>query len=1577
MTVFLSIVRFSKFLKVLTACVILWCCLFTTAFAQLNYSRSTFDAAYVPITLANGAVQIVGGSGANNFSTTTGASNLDDGTAYISLPFNFNYAGTTFTSSHFLAISTNGFLYFSTVNTNFSKISIFDNTRIFGTLAPNNCLAPYFDDLKLGAVGTNPAGEVLYKIFNATATNEDTLVIQYTNISSSFSALSGMPKQLNFQVWLYKNSGQIEFRYGSASGTTFDAGNESASIGIENGTGGMYNFIDGITGSTHLGSAMLTSNNFPNYNIKFTPGTPLPIPAGTYTVGAGGAYKSLTTAIADLNHRGVSGNVIFNLTDTLYSETVEGGKNIFPLILEDVKGTSSTNKVTFQSVLNLSKIVSGGTTSTNALVAGPNLYNMINGNNEPIIALFGTDYITFKKLCFTIPNGNVRVDRGIWINNITPTNGATNNSFVDVEVKLNRDLNLSSAIYQSSQYVPITADSGANSNNTFYNFSIKNCVFPITLLGSNSFPDNGTIIGTTSCTTYNTIGDNIDNDINNDDQAAYGIKAVSQTNLKIFNTTIRNITSIGAFNTDGIVFENPSTQTWSSGNIEIYNNKIYALKSTSTAALRMCGMRINVTPNSTVKIYNNWITDLNNASISSSGRNLVGVLSQSSATATNVDYYIEHNNINLNPTDANCSNVCIELGTKNGINHFIFNNIFSNKTPNQTSPLYHSIYYSPGNYSMGTGGFNYNSFYFENNTGAFFGVTPIGNFPSKADWDGNITGPGPEQQTIECNPQFASDKNDLHTANLSLNSTGTTPSVWITTDIDCNARTAPHDIGATLITTCNGTPTAGTAVASSLNPCAGSNVQLSLIGNNFGPGISFQWQESLNGTIGTFSNIAGATNNAYQIDSISMDKFYRCYIICNSSGIKDSTNILNILVRALPSVNIIPSTASICQPNASAQPLTAFGGATYSWAPAIGLSSTVNKQTLASPSVSTTYTVTATSTNGCTKSVICPVIVSRRIYINDATATPTQVCSGGSSQLSIAAGTTSNYAVQQMPYTNYNGTKGKIIFPINTNDDYKEINLPSKFLFDFFGKTYDKLFIQVNGFVSFGAGSTFKNAQTLPNSNTPNNVIALCQSDLLLSTGSVDTFTIGTFPNRKFVISYDSLRFYINGNPSGYIDGQLVLLETQNIIESHLAYVSNGTISVRSKTMGIENETGTVGIAPPSRNDQNFQITTAEGWRYVPSGGNPTYSWSPVTNIVNGTTSNPTATNITANTTYIATATESGGCKTQKLFNITVSNINAAIVNTANYVCEGNSILINAGASSGIPPYNYLWSNGSIAPSLNLTLVGTSSYTVTVTDAIGCTRSASQKITFVPSPQVSLSSNSPVCAGTSLIVIGSGALNFDWAGPQGFSTNTSDFEIQNIDVANAGDYIVTCTDSLGCSTEEVLPISVLQNDMPLAGSNSPVIAGDSIFLNCTVADSYYWEGPSGFASTLQNPILANASQNLAGTYTVTVTKANGCTSSASVDVSLSSARMLGEVTESSLVELTCYPNPAKSKLFVSCPSEVPLSIKVFDNTARLVLLESTDLKNVSELHVEQLATGIYTVQILTSSGLYNMLFTKN
>lgn len=68
--------------------------------------------------------------------------------------------------------------------------------------------------------------------------------------------------------------------------------------------------------------------------------------------------------------------------------------------------------------------------------------------------------------------------------------------------------------------------------------------------------------------------------------------------------------------------------------------------------------------------------------------------------------------------------------------------------------------------------------------------------------------------------------------------------------------------------------------------------------------------------------------------------------------------------------------------------------------------------------------------------------------------------------------------------------------------------------------------------------------------------------------------------------------------------------------------------------------------------------------------------------------------------------------------------------------------------------------------------------------------------------------------------------------------------------------------------------------MPVASSNSPICVGSDIHLTTVPVTgvSYLWTGPNGFTSTDQNPIIANATVAQGGTYTLTYTDKQGCTS---------------------------------------------------------------------------------------------------
>src|SRR5690606_26489411 len=69
-----------------------------------------------------------------------------------------------------------------------------------------------------------------------------------------------------------------------------------------------------------------------------------------------------------------------------------------------------------------------------------------------------------------------------------------------------------------------------------------------------------------------------------------------------------------------------------------------------------------------------------------------------------------------------------------------------------------------------------------------------------------------------------------------------------------------------------------------------------------------------------------------------------------------------------------------------------------------------------------------------------------------------------------------------------------------------------------------------------------------------------------------------------------------------------------------------------------------------------------------------------------------------------------------------------------------------------------------------------------------------------------------------------------------------------------------------------------------ATSNSPQCEGSTLNLFADGGTSYSWTGPDGFLSTEQNPTISNVTTAAIGTYTVTVTDANGCTASATTNV---------------------------------------------------------------------------------------------
>ncbi|MBL0053740.1 MAG: SprB repeat-containing protein [Bacteroidetes bacterium] len=121
------------------------------------------------------------------------------------------------------------------------------------------------------------------------------------------------------------------------------------------------------------------------------------------------------------------------------------------------------------------------------------------------------------------------------------------------------------------------------------------------------------------------------------------------------------------------------------------------------------------------------------------------------------------------------------------------------------------------------------------------------------------------------------------------------------------------------------------------------------------------------------------------------------------------------------------------------------------------------------------------------------------------------------------------------------------------------------------------------------------------------------------------------------------------------------------------------------------------------------------------TGGTPPYSY-----IWTGGQTTEDLTGIGAGS-HTVTVTDAGGCTISLCVVLTQPNAIAVSVSTSAASCNGgNNGSAAAAASGGTAPYSYLWSNGGNTSSITGLYPGT--YTVTVTDAAGCTTSMSKVV---------------------------------------------------------------------------------------------------------------------------------------------------------------------------------------------------------------------------------------------------------
>jgi gliding motility-associated-like protein len=520
------------------------------------------------------------------------------------------------------------------------------------------------------------------------------------------------------------------------------------------------------------------------------------------------------------------------------------------------------------------------------------------------------------------------------------------------------------------------------------------------------------------------------------------------------------------------------------------------------------------------------------------------------------------------------------------------------------------------------------------------------------------------------------------------------------------------------------------------------------------------------------------------------------------------------------------SSCNICNGTATVTPAGGTGPYTYSWAPT---GQTTQTATGLCPNI--TYTVTVTDANGCVASN--SVTIQQTIIINITTSNTTLSCAGVCDGIATA-----NASGGAVPYS---------FLWVNTVGVVSLTQTATGLC----AGTYSVTVSDANG--CFNTDSvTFTNPPALIISTTSTN--ALCGG---ACNGTANSTPVGGTGAYTFLWS-----------PGGQT--------TQNVTG-----LCAGTYTVEVSDGNTCTATSTVVITEPTPVIDNVTVTDANctfadgSITVAPTGGTPPYSynWGPGNPTGDGTT---TITNLLPGA-YTLAITDGGGCVFN--FNYILSNIAGPTTVMAhtnvscNNNCDGTATVTPSG---GAPGYTFDWSPAAPAgdgTNAITALCGTTTYTVQVTDAVGCITIDTATIfnpALISPNQTSINEScGGLCNGSITLnpTGGTGPFTFAWL-PGGQTTAA----ITNL---CAGVYTATITDANGCDTSITVTItSPPQLNVSLASTNVLCNSACNGTASATVTGgtpnfTYSWSHGAAF-------VLPNVVNLCPGQYILNVTDNLGC-----------------------------------------------------------------------------------------------------
>ncbi|TGE18665.1 gliding motility-associated C-terminal domain-containing protein [Hymenobacter elongatus] len=708
-----------------------------------------------------------------------------------------------------------------------------------------------------------------------------------------------------------------------------------------------------------------------------------------------------------------------------------------------------------------------------------------------------------------------------------------------------------------------------------------------------------------------------------------------------------------------------------------------------------------------------------------------------------------------------------------------------------------------------------------------------------------------------------------------------------------NTGATPQQFTYTLTATTNEGCTATDVVTITLNPAAVANAGSNKTICSGGSATLGGSPDGLAGRTYQWSPATGLDNPTAAFPTVTLTNtgttplVVRYTLSVTTNQICTTTAFVDVTVNPAAVANAGTDVAT-CSGDAKTLGSSALMGYTYQWSPATGLSSTTVAQPtflLTNTGIAPqqfTYTLTATTTEGCTATDIVVVTLNPAAVAEAGTAKV--FCSGGSAVLGNAASAVAGSTYQWSPATGLSSASA--VAPTVTLANTGTVPVTTTYTLR----------------VTTAAGCT--DTKTVQVTVNP---AAVANAGTDVATCSGDAKTLGSSALMGYTYQWSPA----TGLSSATVAQPTFLLTNTGATPQQFTYTLTATTTEGCTATDIV----TVTLNPAAVAEAGTaKVFCSGGSAVLGNAGSAVagsaYLWTPATGLSNPTAVAPTVTLTNTGSspftiTYTLRVTTSPGCVATKTVDVTVNP--AAVANAGNDVatCSGDAKTLGSSALMG---YTYQWSPATglssttvAQPTFLLTNTGIApqqfTYTLTATTTEGCTATDIVVVTLNPAAVAEAGTAKVFCSGGSA-VLGNAASavagsTYQWSPATGLSSASA--VAPTVTLANTGTVPVTTTYTLrvttaaGCTDTKTVQVTVNPAAVANAGPGRQLCSKEASVLGvpAVAGYTYRWSPATNLSNpNIAQPVfqLANQSGAVELEYTLTVTNTQGCSATSTVRI---------------------------------------------------------------------------------------------